>query len=151
MNKISIDDLKKLRKKTQAPVLQIRQALEEAKGDIKKAEKELKKAIKVKADKKKDKETSQGIVESYIHTGGRVGALIVLKCQTDFVSRNQGFINLAHEIAMQVASMNAKDIKTLLDQPYIRDPQRTIRDLIEEQIARLGENIKITEMIRFAI
>lgn len=146
-----IEDIKKLRAETQAPILEIKKALEEAKGDFQKAKVALQKWSREKAAKKKGEKTSEGIIESYIHLGGRVGSLIVLTCQTDFVARNAEFKKLAHEIAMQVASMNPKDEKVLLEQTYIRDPKKTIKALIDESIAKMGENIKVTKISRFSI
>ena len=146
-----IEDIKKLRIETQAPILEIKKALEETKGNFQKAKIALQKWSREKAAKKKGEETSQGIVESYTHLGGRVGSLIVLSCQTDFVARNSEFKKLAHEIAMQVASMNPKNEKVLLEQAYIRDPKKSIRALIDECIAKMGENIKVKKIIRFSI
>lgn len=148
--KISIEQIKKLREETDAPVMEVKRALEKAAGDLKKARIELKKWSIEKAAKKQGEATSQGLIESYIHSG-RVGTLIKLTCQTDFVVRNEIFKNLAHEIAMQVASMNPKDVEALLEQPYIRDPRKKIKDLVNEVIAKLGENIKIAEIARFSI
>lgn len=146
-----IEDIKKLRAETQAPILEIKKALVETKGNLQKAKLVLQKWSSKKAAKKKGEETSQGIVESYIHTGGKVGSLIILTCQTDFVARNCEFKKLAHEIAMQVASMNPKDEKTLLTQAYIRDPKKTTQNLIDEAIAKMGENITVKKITRFTI
>lgn len=148
--KISIEQIKKLREESEAPVMEVKKALEKSGGDLKKARDELKKWTLKKAAKKQGEITSQGLIEAYIHSG-RVGALVKLSCQTDFVARNELFKNLAHDLAMQIASMNPKDIKTLLDQEYIRDPKKKIKDLINESIARLGENIEIKEIARFSI
>ncbi len=148
---ISIDDIKKLRAETDAPVLEVKKALEKAGGDYKKAMENLVEWSREKALKKSGEATSVGIVDSYIHAGARVGAMIILTCQTDFVARTDNFKNLAHEIVMQVASMNPKDENELLEQSYIRDPKRKIKDLVNEQIAKLGENIRVTRVSRFSI
>ncbi len=145
---INAAQIKELREKTQAGFSDCKNALEESKGDMKKAEEILKKKGFEKAAKKGDRETGQGLVESYVHQTGKVGVLVSLLCETDFVARTDEFKKLAHEIAMQVAAMHPKDNDGLLKQEYIRDGSKTIADLIQETIAKLGENIKIKEFSR---
>ncbi len=148
--KISINDLKKLREETQAGVADCRQALEDARGDVEKAKKLLSERDYEKAAKKEGKETSQGIIESYVHQG-RVGVLVELRCETDFVARTDEFKNLAHEIALQVASMNPKDVAALLAEEYIRDTSMKIADLVKQTIAKVGENISVARFARIAL
>ena len=143
--KISLDKIKQLRKETKAGVLEARQALQASKGDDKKAKRWLLEKGLVKASKKTDRATGEGLIEAYIHTDGKVGAIVKLACETDFVAKTKEFRALAHEIAMQVASMDPKDIDQLLSQEYIRDKSKKVGDLIKEAIAKLGENIKIVE------
>lgn len=143
--------LKKLRGETQVSVADCRKALEESGGDYQKALDWLRKHGLEKAEKKQERETSQGLVEAYIHQNGRVGALVEVQCETDFVARTSEFKNLAHEIAMQVAAMNPKNVEALLKQEYIRDSSKTVADLIKETIAKLGENIVIKNFQRFEI
>src|SRR3990167_9977279 len=147
---VDVSLIKKLREKTGAGVADCREALEEAKNDLKKAEEILTKKGFEKAAKKSDRETKAGLVESYVHQA-RVGAMVELLCETDFVARTDEFKTLAHEVAMQVASMNPKDSATLLKQEYIRDPQKTIADLVKEVIAKLGENITVGRISRFEL
>ena len=148
---VNIDLLKKLRNVTGVSLADCRKALEETKNDYKKALVWLKKAGLEKAVKKFDRETSQGLVESYIHQNGRVGALVEVMCETDFVARTDEFKHLVHEICMQVAAMNPKDVSSLLKQEYIRDSSKTIESLIKETIAKLEENIVIKKLQRFEI
>ena len=148
--KFSLDDLKKLRKETKAGVADCRQALEDAGGDYAKAKKLIAERGLVKAAKKGDRETSQGIVESYVHAG-RVGVLVELRCETDFVARTDDFKTLAHEIALQVASMDPKNVTELLKSPYIRDASMTIEALVKQTIAKLGENITIAGFTRMEL
>ena len=148
---ISAQQIKELREKTQAGFADCKNALEESNGDMKKAEEILRKKGFEKAAKKSDRETGQGLVESYVHTTGKVGVLVSLLCETDFVARTDEFKSLAHEVAMQVAAMNPKDVPSLLKQEYIRDGSRTINDLVTETIAKLGENIQIGEFKRSEI
>ncbi len=142
--------IKQLREKTGAGVADCREALEATKNDIKKAEEFLQKKGFEKAAKKGDRETNFGLVETYVHQG-RVGSMLELLCETDFVARTDEFKTLAHEVAMQVASMNPKDVKALEKQEYIRDGSKTIADLIKESIAKLGENITIGRFERFEL
>lgn len=151
MAKADIKLLKKLREETQASIADCRIALEETNNDYKKALDFLKKHGMEKAAKKGDRETSQGIVESYIHGNGKIGVLVELLCETDFVARTDEFKNLAHEVAMQVSAMNPKDVSSLLKQEYIRDSSQTIGDLIKSTIGKLGENITIKRFQRFEI
>lgn len=148
---INISQIKKLRSQTGAGIMEIRRVLEEAGGDEKKATQILKKMGQLRAGKKAGRETKAGIVETYIHATRTSGATVVLSCETDFVSRTEEFKNLAHELAMQVCAMNARDTKELLGQLWIRDETKTIKDLISEYIAKFGENIKIADFKRFEV
>lgn len=148
---ITADQIKKLREKTGAGIMDCRKALEESKGDQKKAEELLQSWGIEKAGKKEGRETKQGVVSSYIHANGTVGALVELYCETDFVARTEDFNNLAHEICMQVAAMNPESISELEKQPYIRDNKLNVSELVKKTIAKLGENIKIGRIARFDI
>ena len=147
---VSLELIKQLRGKTSAGVADVRSALEEASGDLKRAEEVLRKKGFEKAAKKGERATNAGLIESYVHQG-RVGALVEVACETDFVARTDEFKTLTHEIAMQVASMNPKDKSALLEQEYIRDPSKTIQDLIKETISKLGENIIVARFSRFEL
>lgn len=149
--KFSLDDLKKLRMETSAGVSDCRQALEDAGGNVAKAKKLLTERGLEKAAKKEGKETSQGLVESYIHAGGKVGVLVELRCETDFVARTDEFKLLAHELCLQVAAMNPKDVKTLLESEYIRDASQKISDVVKGIIAKVGENITVARFVRLAL
>ena len=148
---ITTELIKELREKTSAGVMDCRRALEEAKGDIEKAAEILRKQGLEKAEKKADRITGQGLVEAYIHQTGKIGALVLVQCETDFVERTEDFKTLCHELAMQVASMNPKDVSDLLKQEYIRDGSKTISELIKETIAKLGENIVVKKFSRIEL
>ncbi|MCL5432781.1 MAG: translation elongation factor Ts [Patescibacteria group bacterium] len=148
--KASIEEIKQLREETQASIADCRKALEESK-DYKDAIGWLRKHGIEKAEKKAERKTGAGLVESYIHQNGKVGVLVSVLCETDFVARTDEFKNLAHEVAMQIAAMTPKNVETLLKQEYIRDNGRTIQDLIKEMIGKVGENIVIKEFQRFEI
>lgn len=137
--KVNLDDLKKLRDETKAGVADCRAALEETQGDFKKAVELLRKKGIEKAAKKADREVKAGMVFSYIHHTGRVGSIVSLACETDFVAKTDDFQKLGREIAMHVAATGS------VDGPYIRDASKTISDLIKEVIGKLGENIQVVE------
>jgi elongation factor Ts len=151
MISISLDQLKKLRAETSAGVSDCRQALEDANGDYEKAKKLLVQRGMEKAAKKANRTTNAGVVESYVHGGGKVGVLVELRCETDFVARTDDFKKLAHEICLQVAAMNPKNVKALMKSEYIRDPQVTIDQLVKQTIAKVGENILIGRFSRIDI
>lgn len=148
---IDIKLIAELREKTQAGVMACKKALEETQGDIKKAVHVLRAQGAMKAHSKKNQTTGEGLVESYVHTNGKVGAIVELRCETDFVARNDHFKHLAHELSMQVASMDPKSTDELLSQQYIRDTNKTVSDLINESISLFGENITVGRFIRFSI
>lgn len=151
MADVDLSLLKKIRLETGASIADCRKALEENNNDEKKALEWIKKNALSKADKKSDRATSQGLIESYIHGGGKVGVLLEILCETDFVAKTDDFKNLAHEVAMQVAAMNPKDVPTMLKQEYIRDSSQTMEQLVKTVIGKLGENITIKRFQRFAI
>ena len=148
---ISTEQIKDLRQKTNLSVMECKEALEEAKGDEKKALEILSKKGAEKAIKKSEREAKQGLIESYIHNNGKVGVILELNCETDFVARNEEFKQLAHDLAMHIAALEPKDEKEVLEQPFIKDESKTIKDLITEMIAKLGENIKVGKFVRLEI
>ena len=147
---ISLELLKKLRAATGAGVSDCRQALEDADGDPAKARKLIMERGLEKAAKKVGRRTTQGLIASYVHAG-RVGVLVEVRCETDFVALTDDFKTLAHELALQVASMNPKNVKELLASPYIRDAGMTIESLVKQTVARVGENITIVKFHRIAL
>lgn len=147
---ISLDLLKKLREETSAGVSDCRQALDDAGGDYEKAKKLLMERGVEKAAKKADRETGSGSIDSYIH-GGKVGVLVEVRCETDFVARTDDFKHLTHELALQIAAMNPKDVKALLASEYIRDPKLTMEALVKQSIAKLGENISVAKFTRMTL
>jgi elongation factor Ts len=150
---ITTEMIKELRGKSGAGIMDCRSALLGAEGDIEKALEVLKEKGLLKAQKKAERATSQGLVEAYIHTAGRIGAMIEVNCETDFVARTDEFKELAHCLAMQVAALAPQYISPdevpggddvepkevcLLSQPYIKDPTMTVNDIIVETIAKVG-------------
>jgi elongation factor Ts len=149
--KVTADQIRKLREKTGAPMIRAKKVLVEVKGDDQKAEKILKKEGFEKASKRGERETSQGLIETYVHHSGKVASVVELLCETDFVARNKLFRELAHNLALQVASMGAKDAKELEKQEFIRDPSKKISDLVREVITKTGENIRIGRIFRIEL
>ena len=191
-----LDKIKKLREKTGAGMVDIKKALEEANGDESKAVEILRKRGQEKAIKKSERSTQEGVVVSYVHSNNRVGAMVKLLCETDFVARNEEFKKLAQEIAMHITAMNPKYIKpeevadelvvaekaiwteqlknegkpenlmanilagkekkfreelSLLTQPFVKNPDQTIEELIKEKIGKIGENIQVGEFRRIEL
>ena len=165
---ISTASIKELREQCGAGIMECRNALVNANGDIEKAIEALKEQGRLKAAKKAKRVTEQGLVEAYVHIGGRIGAMVELNCETDFVARTDEFKELAHNLAMQVTAMNPlfisekeippeqKDdfeveVACLLQQAYIKDPTMAIQDVIIQVIAKVGENIKVSRFTRFEL
>lgn len=146
---ITVEQVKKLRDETLVSVAECRKALETAGGDHEKAKEILKHWGKELAKKKLDRQTSQGVISSYIHPNKKVGVLLELDCETDFVAKSQDFQNLSHELCLQVAAMGEEI--PLLEQPWIKDNSKTIKDLIEEYIGKIGENVSVRRFIRYDV
>ena len=162
---ITLDQIKELRERSGAGVMDCKRALEATNGDLDKAVAYLAEQGIALAEKKAHRITAQGLVDSYIHAG-RIGAIVEVNCETDFVARTPEFQALVHEIAMQVVASNplvvsqeelpedtegSPDQLVLLEQPYIRDPAKNIRQLINETIGKTGENIQVKRFERFEV
>ncbi len=193
---VTAEQVKELREKTGAGIMDCKKALAEADGDVDKAIEILRKKGMATAQKKVGRETKEGLVEAYIHPGSRLGVLVEINCETDFVARTDDFKQLAKNIAMQIAAANPLVVRredlspevieheleiyrtqarnegkpdhiveriaegrlqkfyqeaVLLEQPYIRDTDKTVKDILNEAIAKLGENIVIRRFVRFQL
>ena len=140
---ITMDQIKALREETGAGIMDVRKALTESDGDVKKARAWIEKKGLKRAEEKADRETEAGHVFSYVHFNGKMGSLVKLACETDFVAKTEDFQNLGKEIAMQVASMKPESVDELLKQDYLKDTSKTIEGLIKGISGKTGENIKI--------
>lgn len=194
MSVVTTEMIKQLREKTGAGMMDCKRALEESGGDFEKAIEFLRKKGAATAAKRADRETNQGVVEAYIHAGGRIGAMVELNCETDFVAKTPDFKSLAHDIAMQIAAMSPRYISReqvekstvekeldiyrsqaqnegkpatvaekiaqgrldkfyqeacLLEQSFIKDSGKTIKDLIDEATAKVGEKVSIRRFMRY--
>jgi elongation factor Ts len=153
------EQIKELREKTGAGIMECKRALDEG-GSLDEAEKLLKKWGLALAEKKSGREAGAGLIDSYVHAG-RIGALVEVNCETDFVARTDDFKTLVREVAMQVAATNPSRVSSkeestdgdvpLLDQPYIRDASKTVQDLLNETIAKVRENIVVRRFARFEL
>jgi len=147
---MDLELIKKLREETGAGIADCKEALKESDGDMDKAKEWLKKKGLDKASSKSGREVKAGVVEVYSHSG-KVGVLVELLCETDFVGKTPDFKNLAHELALQIASMNPSSVEDLLAQEYIRDGTMTIDQLIKSVVGKLGENIQVGRFERIAL
>ncbi len=166
MANISTAQIKELREMTGAGIMDSKRALEAADGDIKAAAQALMEKGLASAAKRAGREAGEGVIEAYIHTGSRVGSLVELNCETDFVARTPEFKALARDLAMQVAAMSPRYVdresipedagdvsedEILLDQMYIRDNSVKVADLVTEMVSKVGENVKVGRIERFAL
>jgi len=158
--------IKELRERSEAGIMDCKNALLEAGGDIDRAGEILLERGLAKVEKKRSRETREGLIEIYLHPGGRIGAMVELNCETDFVARTDDFKELAHNLAMQIAAMSPSFLSKdeipeneeavpeevcLLLQPFIKEPSKTIEDVITETIAKLGENVMVKRFVRFEL
>lgn len=148
---IDFELLKKLRAETGVSFSLCKKALEETNNNLEEAKKKLNEWSIKKAADKADREAGQGGIFSYVHHNKKVASLLELRCETDFVSGNAEYQQLGVELAMQIASVPAKDVEEFLTQPYIRDPKKSIKDLIQEAVLKFGENIQIARFIRWEL
>jgi elongation factor Ts len=162
---VDTSKIKQLREETGAPVMDCKRALEETGGSLEQARAWLRNRGAAIAEKKAGRVASQGLVESYIHGGGRIGVIVEVNCETDFVARSDDFKKLAHDIAMQIAATDPKfigneenipselpdDDLPLLHQPFIRNERQTIQSLVHEAIGKLGENVVVRRFSRFEL
>lgn len=145
------DKLKKLREKTGVSYNLCLKAIKESKGDLKKAEELLTKWAGEKINEKRERKTLNGGIFAYVHHNSQVATLVELQTETDFVANNNEFKNLGHELAMQIASLKPQSIEELLNQPYIRDNNKKINDLINESALKFGEKILIKRFTRWEL
>jgi len=143
--------IKQLREVTGAGVLDCQKALKETNGDFELAKNILVDKLGSKALKKEGRETNEGVIGTYVHSNRKMGAMVVLKCETDFVAKNELFVTLANDIAMHISATNPIDVTELLSQSFVKDPSKSIQDVINQAIGKIGENITISDFKRFSI
>lgn len=145
-----LEKIKQLREETGLSIGECQKALKEADGDLQKAKEILEKKGQIFAQKRIQRETGQGIVASYVHSSKKIGAMVELRCESDFVARSEDFQKLAHELCLQIAAISPEEIP-LLEQNWIKDETKTIKELIESYISKFGENIVLKKFARFEI
>ena len=149
--KITADQIRKLREETGAPISRAKKVLEELNGDVKKATKILRQEGFEKTEKRADRQTGEGIIATYVHHSGKLGVMVELLCETDFVARNEVFQQLGKDLAMQVSFSGAKTAEELMDQEFIKDSSQKMSDLVKSVIAKTGENIRIGRISRIEL
>jgi len=150
-NKKIIELVKKIRMETGLGIMEIKSAVEEVNGDEVKAKQILKEKGFKKAESKAERETHQGRVATYTHSTGKIGVMVELLCETDFVAKHEDFLALTKDLCLQIAAMNPKTIEDLLKQEFIKDGSKTIEEMIKTLVAKFGENMKLTRFARFEI
>ena len=167
------DDIKRLREETSCGVIDCKKALEEAKGDLSKAKELLRKRGLEMAAKKSDRLAKEGRLEAYIHNGNKIGVVVEVNCETDFVARSEDFCKFTRDVALHIAALNPKYVKKedilqdvlareadkeayikancLLAQAYVKDPGKNVQDLLNELVAKIGENIVVRRFVRFKV
>lgn len=150
MSNISIDDIRKLREMTGVGMTDAKQALVDSGGDFDKALEDMKKKGLAKAAKRADREASAGMVGTYSHDG-RIGVVVEVNCETEFVAKTDEFKELVKDLSLQIAATDAETVDELMDSEFIKDPAKTVKDLINDHIAKLGENIVIRRFSRLAL
>ena len=162
---VNTESIRLLRERTGGGIMECKRALEDSGGDLDKAEEKLKAAGIAKAAAKSHRVTREGIIGSYVHAGGKIASMVEVNCETDFVARTEVFKDLAHNLAMQIAAMDPQFIDEdipegdarppaevcLLRQAFIKDPSRSIADIVLEAKTHLGENLRITRIVRFGL
>lgn len=148
---ISAEDVKKLRDETSVSIGKCKEALEEAGGDMEKAREILKSFSQSAAEKKSDRELAAGVLVSYIHSNGQMGTMLELNCETDFVAKNEDFVALANDLAMHITAMMPADREELLAQPFVKNPDNTVAEMVNQGTQKMGERIEIGAYTRMGV
>lgn len=148
---VSVSLVKELREETGLSVMLVKRALEQADGDIPTAREILEKEFGSIATKKGSRVTQSCIIDSYIHSNKRIGVLLELCSETDFVSKHEDFKGLAHDLSMHIAASSPKDNEELFEQEFIKSPKVAVKDYIKQYIAKFGENITLERFIRYEV
>jgi elongation factor Ts len=146
-----IELVKKIRVEMGLGIMEIKAALEEAGGDEKRAKEILKEKGFKKAETKSERETHQGRVATYTHSTGKIGVMVELLCETDFVAKHEEFVALTKDLCLQVAAMDPENVEQLMKQEFVKDSSVTIEEMVKALIVKFGENMKINQIARFEI
>lgn len=150
MADISIDEIKRLRELTGVGITDAKQALVDAKGDFDAALQEMRKKGLTKAEKRGEREARSGLIGSYVHDG-RIGVLVEVNCETDFVAKTDEFKELVKDLTLHIAASDPADVNELLEQEFVKDPSKTVGGIVKDANAKLGENIVVRRFSRIAL
>lgn len=148
---ISAEAVKELRDKTGVSMMECKKALEEAQGDVAKAMEVLGARAQAAAAKKADRVLAAGSVGAYVHGNGQVGAMVVLSCETDFVSKNEEFASIARDLAMHVSAMMPSNVEELMEQPFVKNPEKTVAQIVSDATQKFGERTEVTSFGRYSV
>lgn len=151
MSKYTVADIKKLREETGAGMLDCKKCLEKTDGNYEEAVKLAIAKGLAKAEKKSNRETKEGYIASYVHANSKVAALVEILCETDYVARNDEFKSMAKNVAMQVVAMGAKNVKELLQQDFIKDPNMTVEEFVKRSSGKIGEKFVVNRFTRYEV
>lgn len=147
----TVADVKKLREETGAGMMDCKKALEEAGGNYAKAKEVVRKRGLAKAEKKADRETSEGYIASYVHATNKIAAMVEILCETDFVARNEDFQEMAKNVALHVVAMNPETVEELLKQEFVKDPSMTVEHMVKEVSGKIGERFVVSRFVRYEV
>ena len=150
MADITLEDIQKLREETGAGVMDAKKALQDAGGDFDKAVALMAEKGAAKAEKRGDRATGAGLIETYVHNG-RVGVMLDVRAETDFVVRSEPFQDMAKDLVMHIAAMNPETVDEMLEQPFVKNPDKTVGALVNEVILKTGENVQVERFARFEV
>ncbi len=148
---VKVEDIKELREKTGVSMASCKKALEESSGNLEEAMQILMRESAGMALKKADRELNAGTLDAYVHTTKSTAVLVDLRSETDFVSKNEEFVSLAHDLAVHIAALNPSSVPELLEQEYVKDSSLKVGDLIKKAIQKFGENISIARFVRYSL
>lgn len=148
---ITADMVKALREETGVSVMQCKKALEEANGDMEQARVALREIAAAQAEKKAERTIGGGVVAAYIHGNKKMGVLLTLNCETDFVAQNEEFVSAANQIAMHIGAMEPETIEALIEQPFIMNPELTVKQVVDDLVQKTGERVEIGQFVRYSI
>lgn len=148
---ITADMVKALREETGVSVMQCKKALEEASGDMEAARVALREIAAAQAEKKAERTIGGGVVAAYIHGNKKMGVLLTLNCETDFVAQNEEFVSAANQIAMHIGAMEPENVEALIEQPFIMNPELTVKQVVDDLVQKTGERVEIGQFVRYSI
>ena len=148
---ITAEQIKELRDATGVSVMQCKKALEESQGDMEAAKVALRAIAAAQAEKKADRELGAGVIATYVHANKKMGVMLEMQCETDFVSQNEEFVNAANQIALHIGAMDPESVEALLEQPFIMNPELTVKQVIDGVVQKTGERVELSKFVKYSI